>query len=278
MCISPLNLLREYNDINGSRVNVVPCGKCPECLRARANAWAFRIYTEMKHSTSAKFITLTYQEAPKSLNGLDTLCKDDCQDFMKRLRQGTENRIKYYLCGEYGTETERPHYHILLLNIPKLWTLDSKYIQEAWSIRDKNYKLQPIGHVHIGDANIKTIHYTLKYMMKGKHEAKHELDDREPVFSLMSKGMGLKYLTPEMIDFLKSGQLGYITLQGGIKAGMPKYYKDKLFTASQRKLMAKVAREQQEQNPKFKNENHAVQWKNDLIRKTNKKNLEKGTL
>lgn len=263
-----MTLVREYNDINGSRCNVVPCGKCPECLRARANAWAFRIYTEMKHSTSAKFVTLTYQDAPKSFNGHDTLKKKDCQDFMKRLRKATPNRLKYYLCGEYGTETERPHYHILLLNIPKLWTLDSKHIEQAWQH----------GQIHIGEANIKTIHYTLKYMQKGRFEPTHETDDREPVFSLMSKGMGLQYLTEEMRDFIKSGKMGYITLNGGLKASMPKYYKDKLFTQSQRKDLAKIARQQQEKNPKFRDEQHATQWKNDLIRRTEKQNRERGTL
>lgn len=268
MCISPLTLIREVSTIDGNRTNVVPCGKCPECLRARANAWAFRIYQEMKHSSFPKFITLTYENAPQTFNGLDTLHKKDFQDFMKRLRKATTNKLKYYACGEYGTETERPHYHLLLLNQPKLWTLDPKYIEKHWKH----------GQIHIGDANMKTIHYTLKYMMKGKTVGQTELDDRQNVFSLMSKGMGIQYLTEAQKTYLTTNKHGFITLEGGIKAAMPKYYKDKIYTQSQKAQIAKAAKAAAELNPKFKTAWNEVQWKNDLIRKTDKKNSEKGTL
>lgn len=254
--------------IEGERTNVVPCGKCPECLRARANAWAFRIHTEMQHSTHPRFITLTYQCTPKSFNGFDTLKKKDFQDFMKRLRNRTKNRLKYYACGEYGSETERPHYHLVLLNQPKLWALDPKYITEAWTH----------GQIHIGEANIKTIHYTLKYMMKGKHIGQDELDDRENVFSLMSKGMGKQFLTETMLNHIKTGQINHIVLPDGKKQALPRYYKDKIFTQSEKALIAKAAKIYSEQNPKFLNEWNATMWKTDLIRKTAKENAKRGTL
>lgn len=50
---------------------------------------------------------------------LDVLQKKDFQDFIKRLRyyfDQTEKgaRLRYYLCGEYGPRTFRPHGHMLL--------------------------------------------------------------------------------------------------------------------------------------------------------------------
>ena len=46
------------------------------------------------------------------------LVKSDVQKFMKRLRkslsQYNNEKIRYYLCGEYGPEHFRPHFHILL--------------------------------------------------------------------------------------------------------------------------------------------------------------------
>lgn len=52
------------------------------------------------------FVTLTYEDAPPKLNVGDT------QRFLKRLRKRIP--IRYFLCGEYGEKTKRPHYHAVL--------------------------------------------------------------------------------------------------------------------------------------------------------------------
>lgn len=269
MCIAPITLVRKDKalTVNGSMTNIVPCGKCPECLRKRANSWAFRIYQELKHVESAKFITLTYENTPMTRNGLETLRKKDIQTFMKRIRKGTLNRLKYYVCGEYGTETERPHYHILLLNIPYLWTLDPKYIENYWQH----------GRIHIGEANIRTIHYTLKYMMKGTFRPTHELDDREPVFSLMSKGLGIKYLTEEMKAFLKSHLDGYITLNGGIKQAMPRYLKEKGFTHLE-KLIIRHKQQNRALAEPVKDSITQITTYHDKIRKAERENRKRNKL
>jgi len=45
----------------------------------------------------------------------DSLIKRDVQLFVKRLRKDQDARglakIRYYLVGEYGDQTKRPHYH-----------------------------------------------------------------------------------------------------------------------------------------------------------------------
>ncbi len=41
------------------------------------------------------------------------------QLFIKRLRKYfNNNKIKYFYCGEYGTQTLRPHYHMIVYNAP----------------------------------------------------------------------------------------------------------------------------------------------------------------
>ena len=82
-CISPLSLRQ-----NGS-INVVPCGKCNFCLSSKRDDWSFRLRQELKVSTSASFITLTYatEKMPVNSSGLLELRKSDCQAFMKRLRK-----------------------------------------------------------------------------------------------------------------------------------------------------------------------------------------------
>lgn len=41
---------------------IVPCKKCFACRCAARYAWAFRLYQEFKHSQSAYFVTLTYND------------------------------------------------------------------------------------------------------------------------------------------------------------------------------------------------------------------------
>lgn len=88
----------------------VPCGKCPNCVARRISHWSFRLMQEEKQSTSAYFITYTYdtQHVPISKNGFMELRKKDMQDYLKRLRKSQWNKgnvtpLKYYLAGEYGT-------------------------------------------------------------------------------------------------------------------------------------------------------------------------------
>lgn len=64
------------------------------------------------HSDNS-FVTLTYDE--DNLPDHGTLKKSHVQDFIKSLRQRIKpQKISYFLCGEYGDTTERPHYHIAL--------------------------------------------------------------------------------------------------------------------------------------------------------------------
>ena len=113
----------------------VPCGRCPVCSARRVSGWSFRLMKEGERSSSSYFITLTYDtnHVPISPKGYMSLSKTDIQKFFKRLRKTNEEKIKYYVVGEYGSKTMRPHYHIILFNakletILKAWSLDGKYL------------------------------------------------------------------------------------------------------------------------------------------------------
>jgi len=91
----------------------VPCGKCIGCRLERSRQWAVRIVHETKMHEQNCFITLTYEDKklPPHLN----LVKSDVQKFIKRLRKSIEpKKISYFAVGEYGSKTERPHYHIII--------------------------------------------------------------------------------------------------------------------------------------------------------------------
>lgn len=219
---------------------MVPCGKCFECRKRFASNWSFRLMQEYKVSSSGQFITLTYdtKHVPISPNGFMELRKRDLQLFFKRLRKAhlrgikgnmggsdtvSYGRIKYYAVGEYGGKTRRPHYHIILFNSRV------ELIQKAW---DK-------GDVHYGSLTEASVGYTLKYVCKPKWKRDHKNDDRESEFSLMSKGLGLNYLTENMIkwhlDDLEKRQ--YVNLPDGKKASLPRYYRDKIYSDDQKSIL-----------------------------------------
>lgn len=197
----------------------VPCGQCKDCLQARANSWLVRLRSHMKDTFSSYFVTLTYENPPRSYNGLFTAKKDDLQRYFKRLRKiESENQnIKYYAVSEYGEQYQRPHYHAIIFNVN-----DRRSILRAWAPYDTL-----IGQVHIGDVTSASIKYVSGYIGKKIGIPQYDYDDRLPEFSLMSKGLG-KNILDYQGDFLKDTLTPY-TYVDGIKYPIPRYIKDKLF-------------------------------------------------
>lgn len=222
-CMNPI--IVRYNQPDEQRV---ACGKCAPCIKKRVSCWSFRLDKQAEISVSALFVTLTYdnEHVPFSRRGLLTLDKTDLQKFFKRLRKihKGDQPIKYYACGEYGARTYRPHYHIILFNS------NHADVIQAWSLDGK-----AIGHVNFRPAEHNAIGYTLKYITKEKKVGRHHLDDRAKEFSLMSKGLGANYITAEMIGWHQADLLNrmYCPLKDGMKAPMPRYYKDRIYAPEQ---------------------------------------------
>lgn len=209
----------------------VPCGKCPPCMLRRINSWVFRLTQEERISTSSAFVTLTYDTdyVPITPRGYMTLQRRDPQLFFKRLRKAHPKgtRIKYYLAGEYGGKTWRPHYHVILFGA------DLSLVNDAWGL----------GAVHIGQVTEASIAYTAKYISKGSRVPQHKGDDRVKEFSLMSKKLGANFLTPQQVAYHKADLTRVcLTTSGGNRIAMPRYYKEKIYSESERRLQAQLAR------------------------------------
>lgn len=221
---------------NGEKV-AVPCGNCEACVKNKISNWQFRIMQEEKHSQYCHWLTLTYDTThiPITKNGFMTLDKSDFQLFMKTLRNAHNkikwpHKIKYFVAGEYGSKTERPHFHIALFNAK------IELIQDAWAR----------GEIHYGKIEYASVAYTMKYMHKGKFKPKHKNDDRRREFRLMSKGLGIAYLSEKMKRWHKADLGGrmYVPAEDGKKYGMPRYYKDKIYNEYERKVASFHARNQ----------------------------------
>lgn len=220
---------KERSDLGGYATDKFRCNKCPNCRKTRSEGWAFRLLQEQKKSVSSAFVTLTYneEEVPQTENGLLSLSKKDLQDFHKRLRKQmgswfgkdrfNEHPIRYYAVGEYGGKTERPHYHGIYYNIPKVVLEDPLVLEAIWKK----------GRIQIDKAEPGSMRYVTNYINKSITE--HGEDERAREFSLMSKGLGKGYLTEAIIDYYASSKTPYILKEGGSKQAMPRYYKDKIF-------------------------------------------------
>lgn len=215
----------------------VDCGKCLACKERRCNEWVFRLLEEDKVSTSSYFVTLTYDNyhCPISLNGFKTLRKQDFQLYMKRLRKLCGGaKLKYFAVGEYGSKRGRPHYHAIIFNCP-----NPDYFVQAWSlIDDDTGEYVTFGDVKVLPCTGDSVAYTLKYMDKESYRDKFwhiARNDREKEFCLMSKRLGVSYLTPEVIRYHRSHfDKLYVTKLSGHRVAMPRYYRNRIFTDIER--------------------------------------------
>jgi len=229
MCVAPIQLkkTKPSQSIKDTfYMQQVPCGTCVDCMKRRVNGWFVRLMSEYNDSTSAYFVTLTYNDEsiPFSENGLMTLDYKHFQNFVKRYRTSSNDKnIKYYLVGEYGENTYRPHYHAIIYNVS-----DINGFMADW---EKQH-----GHTHVGTVKPQSVYYTLKYALKRIHKIRKrdEFDDRLPEKALISKKLGLNYLSPEMVRFFKNDVTRPVTMLGNQKLPLPRYYRDKIFSEAEK--------------------------------------------
>lgn len=239
----------------------------PSCLKKRAAQWIFRLKQEYLISTSGLFLTLTYDNLnlPISSNGLPTLNKDHHQQFIKNLRNNctrkylNANKLKYYGVGEYGSKTQRPHYHYIIFNLPKT-LLHEDRIDPIWKK----------GISHCGTVSSKSMAYVTGYLQKNlKQENRNSSDDRLAEKSYMSKGLGKNYITEGKTNYYKKKLHPYLVHQDGQKLSMPRYYKNKFYTEEEQiKVNAKVA----DYFPEITDYKLDMEQKKDEIRKRDRKN------
>lgn len=233
-CITPLSIQDKKSFIKGKKINV-PCGKCVACMARKRSYWSWRLQKEAEGSEKARFVTLTYDDEflPFNLKGLKTLKKIDLIRYFKRLRK-LEKKLRYFAVGEYGSLTNRPHYHAIIFNV------ENEKIIDAWKI-DKKER----GFVHCVNATDQTMGYVTKYMISDeiiKLKWLLEENGQEVPFQIMSKGLGKGYLSPEIIRFHKSRMEISVKEKGGKIQPLPRYIREKIFDKEQLRVLNELAR------------------------------------
>ena len=159
----------------------------------------------------------------KELNWFD----DSGQGFIKRLRSiakrdkdvkrehflhglNKNDKLVFFLVGEYGERFGRPHFHAIVYNCC------IAHVKDAW----------PFGEVHYKPATSEMIAYCTKYMDKWKDKKQ---DWRKPSeFNLQSQGIGISFVE-RMMNFYKANlDVNFLINRNGVKVPLPRYYRYKM--------------------------------------------------
>jgi hypothetical protein len=215
------------------------------------------------HSENA-FITLTY--APEHIPSDHSIHKEELQKFFKRLRKEIGVKIRYFACGEYGTQKNRPHYHAIIFG----YDFPDKRVYTKTKNGDLLYRSDTLekvwtkGYSLIGNVTFESAAYVARYVMK-KRKGKNKDDDisehyrildeetgeqyqLEPEFCLMSRrpGIGREWLE----KFKGDTEKDFITLRGK-KMKLPKYYDSIKEQETVIKEMSRITGSNREYSPKM---------------------------
>jgi len=187
------------------------CGQCVSCRINRRRMWANRLMLERQSHEFASFVTLTYEDANvEDVTGSEwtanrpvvgNLVYNHPRNFIKRLRKYCSSvdpkwKIRYFLVGEYGDTTQRPHYHVALFGFPNCLNGQTNHLQkECCQVCAVVQRVWNHGGVDIGELNQHSAQYIAGYVTKKwtKEDTwtKQKLKGRRPEFCRMSLKPGI---------------------------------------------------------------------------------------
>lgn len=193
------------------------CGSCMSCRFNLRRTWTARILMEQKTHEHSAFVTLTYRDSDLPAN--NSLDKKSTRYFLDRLRkQVGYGTFRFYLVGEYGTLSTRPHYHLALFGFPTCAYGETRRVD----INDPRSPPRPDcclscsliygvwgkGNVFLGGLTEDSAQYVAGYVTEKLNKARDpRLHGRVPEFSSSSKqgvgGIGAGYAAEFASTFLK---------------------------------------------------------------------------
>ena len=258
----------KYEDLMyNPKVMLIPCGQCIGCRIRQREDWTTRIELEARGYPKDQvwFITLTYDDdhvpgmivktgeimrkvqytwkpGEKLPDSVQILLYEDIQKFLKRLRKAYKGKLRYFVAGEYGEQTARPHYHMILYgweptDLENLYKIhhngyyNSKWLANLWGM----------GQIQIAQAVPETYRYVAGYVTKKMYEidgkkanAYYELGQTKP-FACMSlkPGLGDHYYQEHKAEIWRQG---YIQCTNGKRAQIPRYYEKQMEAENPQRL------------------------------------------
>lgn len=258
----------KYEDLMyNPKIMLIPCGQCIGCRIKQREDWTTRIELEARDYPKEEvwFITLTYDDdhvpgmivktgeimrkvqytwkpGEKRPSSVQILLYEDIQKFLKRLRKAYRGKLRYFVAGEYGEQTARPHYHMILYgwkptDLKNLYKIHHNgYYTSEWLTN-----LWGMGQIQIAQAVPETYRYVAGYVTKKMYEingqksnAYYELGQTKPFACMSTKpGLGDKYYQEHKAEIWRQG---YIQCTNGKQAQIPRYYEKQMEAENPQRL------------------------------------------
>lgn len=191
------------------------CGQCMNCRYNKRRVWTHRILLESFQEKPCSFVTLTYSDdklpIDKSLNPAHT------QGWLKRLRRAVApTTLRFFLVGEYGDQTQRPHYHIALFGIGACvygnsWLTGKQCVCPNCNLISRTWGF---GGVSVDNLEADSAAYIVGYVTKKMTSVEDErLCGRHPEFARMSLKPGIGALAID--DVIAASPKNLLQLTGG---------------------------------------------------------------
>ena len=163
----------------------LPCGRCTACRVNVMRMWLGRLLLERQFNESV-FVSFTYDEkyVPRLSDGRTTLEPADFTNLLKRIRKRSGPGFRYFGVGEYGSTTERAHFHLLAFApLGSYWPYYDGFWQDVWTVDGESR-----GFTALSPADVPRLRYCLGYTIKKLTNRKDaRLEGRHPEFSRQSR-------------------------------------------------------------------------------------------
>ncbi len=262
-CYAPLKGFKDpisggltFNKKGTSQTLEVACGQCLGCRVDHRIMWAIRIVHESYlhlDNFGNSWLTLTYRDPSECTDQQYrdgyyipadySLRPTDVSKFIRSLRKrNQDHKIRYFYCGEYGDENQRPHYHVCLFN----HTFNDQHLfsdeegKQTYTSPSLD-AVWPYGFSTVAELNFATASYTAGYCFKkitGKKANEHYLrcDEHGEAYWLLPEyirmstgrgkpsGIGAGFYEKFKTDIFPSDET---PVPGhGVEKLVPRYYQD----------------------------------------------------
>ena len=150
-----------------------------ECLTPRLQKYYEHFFTHVISDRDIDKADKVLKERIGDYTELPLLAKVDVQLFLKRLRKSltklSNEKIRYYCVGEYGPQTFRPHYHLLLFfNSVEVSRYIRYHVKRAWTTtfdcpRQGDVKYRSLGFTRTECVNTNAPNYVAGYVSSNAH-------------------------------------------------------------------------------------------------------------
>lgn len=287
-----------------NKVYKVPCNNCDECLLNRSKRKTAQLMIEnydRKDETGSWFITLTYDDnhipynevwkdgkmisVEESLPPKDPYLYEFKKDRKKCIKPFIDNlsnyakrtyrdeKLMWFYCAEYGGQTMRPHFHMIVfgLHIPitelKFYEQRDGYILYEWT---KGAEIWENGFVTVGNFTPETAAYVAGYVLK-KQSTKvknwyYTQQGKIPEYTGQSRypAIGSSYYEKHKDEIYQTDEI-YIPGALGVMKLRPTSYYDQKFGIENPERMEEI---------KAKREEIAIQAEKHKMQKTTLTNVE----